>query len=115
MALKKYLPRPLKVVHCGSTNKAREAFEYWRLQDTLDNMIVMTVGAKVSDAELHLSIEKKQELDLLHLSKIEEADLVRILNVEGYIGERTQRELEYAQRLGKMILFLEPLNNEPRI
>lgn len=107
LALKKHLPRPLKVVHCGSTDKAREAFEYWRLQDTLDSMIVMTVGARISDAELNLSAEKKVELDLLHLAKIEEADLVRILNVGGYIGESTRRELEYAQRLGKPVLFLE--------
>ena len=47
-------------------------------------------------------------LDELHLRKIDLADTVWILNVGGYIGESTRKELEYAQRIGKRILFLEP-------
>jgi hypothetical protein len=45
--------------------------------------------------------------DVLHLWKIEQADVVRIFNVGGYIGESTARELAYAQRLGKRIDLLE--------
>ncbi len=41
------------------------------------------------------------------LFKIDEADIVRVLNVGGYIGTSTRRELEYARRLGKCIEFLE--------
>jgi hypothetical protein len=46
---------------------------------------------------------------VLHLFKIDEADIVRVLNVGGYIGTSTRRELEYARRLGKRIEFLEDL------
>jgi hypothetical protein len=31
-----------------------------------------------------------------------------VLNVGDYIGESTRREVEYAQRLGKVIRWLEP-------
>lgn len=35
------------------------------------------------------------------------ADEVLILNVDGYIGESTSRELTYARELGKAVRFLE--------
>ncbi|SRR5712692_1437114 len=108
LALKARRSKPLKVVHCGSTEKAKEAFHSWRLQDTLAGMIVLTIGADAKDSDLHISPEQKIALDILHLHKIEEADLVRILNLGGYIGESTSRELEYARRLEKPIVWLEP-------
>jgi len=43
----------------------------------------------------------------LHLRKIDLADEVYILNVGGYIGESTARELAYARDHGKRIRFLE--------
>jgi len=58
-------------------------------------MIVLTIGADAKDASLHISPQEKIALDILHLHKIDEADLVRILNVGGYIGHSTRRELEY--------------------
>jgi hypothetical protein len=51
-------------------------------------------------------------LDELHLRKIDLADEVLILNVGGYIGESTKRELAYAQQWGKAIRFLEAINGE---
>src|SRR4030065_1082773 len=37
----------------------------------------------------------KEQMDELHLRKIDLADEVHILNIGGYIGESTQREIEY--------------------
>jgi hypothetical protein len=99
--------KPRKVVHCGSTNRAREAFEEWRLRDTLSGYIVLTIGAAKNDKDLGITSEQAVSLDILHLFKIEEADIVRVLNVGGYIGESTQREIEYARRLGKPIMYIE--------
>jgi hypothetical protein len=50
----------------------------------------------------------KERLDILHLFKIDEADEILVLNVGGYVGQSTQREIEYARRLGKPIRWLEP-------
>ncbi|MBV9688400.1 MAG: hypothetical protein JO202_01695 [Ktedonobacteraceae bacterium] len=108
LALKASRPKPLKVVHCGSTERAKEAFQHWRLQDTLNNRIVLTIGVDAKDSDLGISAEEKVALDILHLHKIDEADLVRILNVGGYLGESTRREIDYAQRLGNPLVFLEP-------
>ena len=74
--------------------------------------MVLSIGCDTkSDADLlvlgKLTPEKKAELDTLHLRKIDMADEVLILNVGGYIGESTSRELAYARKNGKRVRFLE--------
>lgn len=48
--------------------------------------------------------EQKQILDLAHLAKIEESDGVVMLNIEGYLGESSLRELQWA-RLRAVTVF----------
>ena len=48
----------------------------------------------------------KSLLDDLHLRKIDLADRVHVINVDGYIGESTRREIEYAEKLGKPVTYL---------
>jgi hypothetical protein len=48
-----------------------------------------------------------ETLDDLHLTKIRLADEVYVLNVNGYIGERTAYEIEYAKELGKPLVYHE--------
>jgi hypothetical protein len=100
-------PKPLIYCLCGSTCRAEDAFKSEQLRLTLDYQIVLTIGANTKDTHLSISEEQKNQLDLLHLYKIELADIVRFLNVGGYIGASTRRELEYARRLNKRIEFLE--------
>ena len=35
------------------------------------------------------------------------SDAIYVVNVNGYIGESTKKEIEYACKLGKEILYLE--------
>ncbi len=49
------------------------------------------------------------EMDELHLRKIDMADVVFIFNQDGYIGESTAKEIEYAIATGKEIKYLESL------
>lgn len=106
--------RPTIVCLCGST-RFGAAFADANFRETLAGKIVLTIGCDFkSDAELfaHLPKEElealKDRLDTLHLRKIDLADEVFILNVGGYIGDSTRRELAYAQALGKVIRWLEP-------
>ncbi len=48
-------------------------------------------------------------LDELHLHKIDLSDEVLVVNVGGYIGDGTRREIAYAQKIGKPIKYLESL------
>jgi hypothetical protein len=46
-------------------------------------------------------------MDELHLRKIDLADRVLVLNIGGYYGTSTRREIAYAQSQGKPVAFLE--------
>jgi hypothetical protein len=105
--------RPTIVCLCGSTRFWRE-FQRASLRETMAGKIVLSIGAATGTDDEHfgnLPQEEydriKVELDELHLRKIDLADEVLILNVDGYIGESTGRELAYARRAGKFVRFLE--------
>lgn len=48
----------------------------------------------------------KSMLDEMHKRKIDLADEVFVINKNGYIGSSTKSEIEYAQNLGKKIVFM---------
>lgn len=109
LSRKEQLPKPKVVCLCGST-RFSQAFAEHALYETLAGHIVLTVGCdtKSDDDLLHAGVVlDKDALDVLHLFKIEMASEVLVLNVGGYIGESTRREVEYAYRLGKRVRWLE--------
>lgn len=102
--------KPKTVCLCGST-RFSDAFRKANLLETLAGKIVLSIGCDFkSDDALELTIEDKQRLDELHLRKIDLADEVLILNVGGYVGESTNRELAYAKKHNKVIRYWENIN-----
>lgn len=104
---------PAIVCLCGST-RFKEAFVDHNARLTLEGKIVLSVGLWGHDQELRglgrfPAPEIKAKLDELHLRKIDIADCVLVLNVGGYIGESTKREIAYAIKTGKPVEYLEPL------
>ena len=109
LMLKEQQVPPTIVCLCGSTRFA-QAFQDANLFETLAGRIVLSIGCNTkSDDDLVRAgvVINKEALDTLHLAKIDLADEVLVLNVGGYVGESTRREVEYAQRLGKCIRWLE--------
>lgn len=54
--------------------------------------------------------EKEQQiLSDLHYNKIKISDAIYVVNVNGYIGNSTDKEIEYAKKLGKEVIYLEPI------
>jgi len=97
---------PKIVCLCGST-RFSEAFRAANLRETLAGRIVLTIGCDFkSDDALGLTLVDKTRLDELHLRKIDMADEVLVLDVDGYIGESTSREIAYATAEGKLIRYL---------
>ena len=100
-------PRPEVVVLCGST-RFSEAWVKARYDLTLAGKIVLTIGCDTkSDEGLGITAEQKEALDHLHKQKIDMADRVLVLNVDGYIGDSTRSEIEYAEWFEKPIDYLE--------
>lgn len=102
---------PTVICLCGSTRFADEFQEQnWLL--TLEGKIVLSIGVLThAPATDHLGEwlgeDVAKALDELHLRKIDLADEVLVLNVGGYVGESTAREIAYARAVDKPIRFLE--------
>lgn len=90
---------------CGST-RFRKEFEKINKKLTLEGNVVISVGC-FGHAGDTIDKEQKELLDNIHLQKIDMCDEVFIINVDGYIGASTTREIKYAQSIGKPIVYLE--------
>lgn len=49
--------------------------------------------------------EQLKNLKDEHLKRIELADTILVVNVNNYIGDSTNSEIEYAKKLGKEIIY----------
>jgi hypothetical protein len=91
---------------CGST-RFKEEFISEQKRLTLEGNIVISVGLFGHSGDKEVWLEKtKVMLDDMHLSKIDLADEIFVINVGGYIGESTRREIEYATRTGKQVNYM---------
>ena len=104
------MEKPKIVCLCGS-GRFMDQFNEAEVQETLAGKIVLTIGCNTKDVARDDEYMKfKPMLDELHLRKIDLADEVLILNVGGYVGESTTREMNYAHATGKKLRWLEPEN-----
>ena len=96
---------------CGST-RFKEQYMEVQKQLTLKGCIVISVGlfGHSGDEEV-CKPGTKEMLDDMHLRKIDMADEIFVINVGGYIGESTKREIAYAEEKGKKVNYLEPVNS----
>ena len=95
------------VTLCGST-RFKEQFMEAQKRLTLKGCIVISVGlfGHSGDDEVWQP-GTKEMLDDMHLRKIDLADEIFVINVGGYIGESTRREITYAEKTGKKVNYLE--------
>jgi hypothetical protein len=121
-------PPPKVVTLCGST-RFREQFEMANAQLTLAGYIVLSVGffhhregshsaecqstarpgvaRPCNCGQRGISPAQKGMLDMLHLEKIRMSYGIYVLNVAGYVGASTTREVAFAITMGRKVAFLE--------
>lgn len=100
------MKKPIIVCLCGS-GRFKQAFEDAEYNETLKGNIVLTIGCNTKDIARSAELaHHKPMLDELHLRKIDLANQVLILDVDGYIGESTRKEIEYAEMKGRLIRYL---------
>jgi hypothetical protein len=99
---------PNIVTLCGST-KFKKEFEAANLEETLAGNIVVSVACFTHHDNLHMTEDQKRFLDELHLKKINISNEILVINVNGYIGESTRNEINYAKATGKGIRYLETI------
>ena len=94
---------------CGST-RFKDAFLETQKRLTLEGNIVISVGlfGHSGDEEVW-EPGTKEMLDDMHKRKIDMADEIFVINVDGYIGSSTRSEIEYAEKTGKKVNYLESI------
>ena len=104
--------RPKIICICGST-RFKGAFIQAQKEITMRGEIFLTVGMFGHSGDLVAFDEStKKMLGELHLRKIDLADEIYIVNMNGYIGKSTRNEINYAESLGKPIKYLEQQEGE---
>ena len=90
---------------CGST-KFRAEYELWNKRLTLAGFLVYSVSGFGHSGDIFTE-EEKARLDQIHLAKIDASHAIVVLNVGGYVGESTAREIAHAKATGKPVYYLE--------
>ena len=88
---------------CGSLKFQKEMMEMAEKLDLEGNCILTPVypvleNYKRTDRQLELLKEA-------HFKKIELSDSILVVNINNYIGNSTNLEIEYAKKLGKEIIY----------
>ena len=99
---------------CGST-RFKDQFMEAQKRLTLEGNIVISVGlfGHSGDNEVWENMDEgtltktKEMLDDMHKRKIDMADEIFVINVNGYIGDSTRSEIDYALKNGKSVRYLE--------
>lgn len=99
---------------CGST-KFKDDFMRVQKELTLAGNIVISVGlfGHSGDNEVWENMDEgtktktKIMLDDMHKRKIDLSDEIFVINKNGYIGESTKSEIEYAKMTNKPVNYME--------
>ena len=102
---------------CGSS-RFPQAFHIVNAHLSLKGHVVISLGlfghadepqgARFLTADGDEGTNEKVSLDRLHFEKIRMSDAIMVINVGGYIGSSTRREIEFAKSLGKRVEYLFP-------
>lgn len=96
----------MRITLCGST-RFRDHYEALNRELSLKGHTVYSVACFGHSGD-ELSQKEKATLDAVHLDKIDNSEAIVVINVDGYIGDSTRREILHARSTGKMVLFLYP-------
>ena len=73
---------------------------------SLKGNCVLTPIYPISE-NLEKTKEQLEKLKEAHFKRIELSDAIYVINKDNYIGKSTKLEIDYAQKLGKEIIYLE--------
>lgn len=91
---------------CGSMRFFERMFDEQIRLSKLGNVVLLPVIG-MTNKEPDLTPEEKKLYVDIHFQKISMADEIFVINVGGYVGPSTAKEIELASTLGKAIKFLE--------
>lgn len=91
---------------CGS---ARFKDEFRKQAQILSLKGYIVLSPIFFDEEIQTKLErtKLEMLKLMHYRRIDLSDEILVINKNGYIGESTKKEIDYARNHSKIVNFIE--------
>lgn len=94
---------------CGSLKFQKEMMAIAEKMTLKGNCILTPVYPTSKNAER--TEEQLEKLKESHFKKIALSDGILVVNVNNYIGNSTKLEIEYAEKLGKKVIYYTDLKN----
>ena len=94
----------MKICLCGST-RFKDEYEAENKRLTLEGHVVLSVAGFGHSGDTFTD-GQKELLDLIHLQKILICDAIYVIDVDGYIGDSTRREIRWAELNEKYVFYL---------
>lgn len=91
---------------CGSS-KFKKEFEEVSKDLTLKRNVVMGLEFYGKSDGLLFTNDDIRVLEMIHRKKIDMSDEIFVINPDGYIGETTEKDIEYAIKKKKKVTYLE--------
>jgi hypothetical protein len=89
---------------CGST-RFKEQFDRANAYLTLKGNVVISLGFFEKSEGIEITDEQAELFGKIHLRKIDMSDEIFVIDVDGYIGESTRNEINYAIKTGKAVNY----------
>ena len=93
---------------CGSMRFSKEMMKIAEELELKDGYAVIQCVYNV-DGQKYEGINASI-LDKIHRKKIDISDAIYVVNIDGYIGNSTRNEIEYAKNNGKEVIYHETIN-----
>ncbi len=88
---------------CGSMRFEKEMQEVAYYLETQKGYNILQCIYTVNGSKP--TAEELQALELAHYQKIDISDGIYVLNIDGYVGKSVHKEIDYAQRHNKEIIY----------
>lgn len=90
---------------CGSMRFINEMNDIAMKLELEENCVLMPIFSKSRNNKNQFTKEEILILDKMHKEKIKLADSILVVNVDGYIGNSTKSEIDFAKSLNKEIIY----------
>lgn len=89
---------------CGST-KFKNEFEAINKELTLRGHIVLNLGCFEQTDDGNYNEYQKRMFEKMHKARIDLSTAIMVVNKDNYIGESTQKEIDYAKATNKEVYY----------
>ena len=97
---------------CGSMKFIQEMMKISEKIELQGNVVLLPIYNPSRPNKESFTIEEIAMLDKMHRERIKISDAILVVNVNGYIGDSTKSEIEFAKSLNKEIIYYtDMLNN----